>query len=53
MVACVPSIFDESTASCVINGESNTAAFGTACNVPSYRANAAFAGPIAPPQPRR
>jgi len=38
---------DESTASCVVNGDNNTEALGIAESNPSYRAKAAFAGPIA------
>jgi len=45
-VACVPSILLDSTASCVVSGESSTWALGTACSTPSYRATAALAGPI-------
>lgn len=46
MVVTVPSIFDDSTASCVASGESRTFGLGTAFSVPSYLASAALAGPI-------
>ena len=45
MVACVPSMREESTASCVVSGESRTSGLGAAASAPSQRATAAAAGP--------
>ena len=47
MLACVPSIFEESTASRVVKGDSNNPGFGSADKVPSYLAKALLARPIA------
>jgi hypothetical protein len=44
--AWVPSILDDSTASCVRSGESRSRGFGIAWRMPSYRARARFADAI-------
>ncbi|HQP95254.1 MAG TPA: hypothetical protein PLY68_03540 [Myxococcota bacterium] len=46
MVAWVPSILDDSTASWVVSGDRKTAAFGMAERIASYLATAALAVPI-------